>query len=284
MRSIITLFVVALSVLAVPPARSQGTTHTSAEFLRALDLYANDVSTGLDWERPASPWFPYIESFDWEVVPVKDIALYLALQRTGQCQEVRYYTKRLFLERFPNLAAAFMSDAVVQIFMRELVVIKSRGLQRCRYLKSIASQQKILDNKERDFDPYWLAPSEQKYPPNPFKDRHYFGNAELRRNANLRLLLSLAACDEYPPAVGDIVKFAASGRMLQLGPELEYYVLKLARELRVESRLIGKRLLAVAPQLDIYRRAEIDAAVRYSGYRESGIGLWRCPGPRAGHS
>ncbi|MEM7775571.1 MAG: hypothetical protein AAF732_08170 [Pseudomonadota bacterium] len=277
----IALFVFALAILVVAPARSQETTHSSAAFLRALDLYANDVRTGLGWRRPASPWYPYIKAFAWDVVPAHEEANYLILQRTGRCKEVLAYTKRLFLKRFPNLAAAFMNEVVGKIFMTDLGIIQSRGLQRCSYLETIASQQRILDNKDRDFYPYWLAPSEQKYPPNPLLDRHYYWNAELNRNANLRLLLWLAVCYEYRPALGDIIEFAASGRMLQLGPELEYYVLKLARELRVESKMIGKRLQAVAPQLDIYRRAEIDAAIRYSGYREAGIGLWRCPGPRA---
>ncbi len=127
---------------------------------------------------------------------------YLALQTEGQCEELLRLEKIGFVALHPEWSQALSDKIVNNIFSNEIAPARSFGFRRCQ---ALAMLYPIIE-KEKKLDPkfYYLT-----IPGTDLGNRldKVYDYREIILRKAFRILFDLAACEDYKPAINDILKY-----------------------------------------------------------------------------
>ena len=232
------------------------------------------------WKFRETPWTTFSKHRISDSIPTHLMPDYIAAQDRGDCKSVLRMDREAFLLHYPYMAPAMVRDDVDFSFSEHFVRRLSNGYRRCSNLSSLRRHQNELRNSNIDPPPFVLTSSKKKQRSKMWGDNGDWDDLEGRRNWALKFAVIQAVCDEYKPALEDVLKFTKQPDLLILAPELEYYALVLMAELGIRSYGIAKRIDRVTNGLDPDHRKRIRAAALYGDLGLAKIPDWRCSGPR----
>jgi len=183
------------------PALLAAENEIADQFSREVLAFGRVVA-GSDWLSPASPWAPYLDRQYREGLSDVQQKQYFALQEEGRCEELVALEEIGFRGLYPEISPALSDKMVNTVFTREIIPFQSFGTRRCRALSML---NPIIEN-EKKLDPeyYYLSIPGTNLGTKP--GRIYDPREIILRKA-FAILFELAACENYRPAIKDVIKY-----------------------------------------------------------------------------
>ncbi len=193
-----------------------------------------------DWLTRESPWFPYLRRQNEEGLSPTEHKKYLIYQDQARCDALAELEVKGFSELHPELAETMQDKLVKSIFVQKIIPVQSFGYRRCQ---ALAILNPIIEaEKKLGFVHYYLTIPSTNLNALPGKI-HDPREITLRRS--FKILFDLAACDDYKPAIQDILSYS-NLRLNLVGYHQLYYfyhraqrhglttpdIVQLAREIR----------------------------------------------------
>lgn len=200
-------------------------TNPRAQFETAFDIFSKQTPKPKDWLSSSSPWSPLLTRQFHHALSEEDKQRSLVAQSLGQCEPVISAEIQGFYAMYPDLRAILSRDDIRANFEEVLLPNFSHALKRCRAHEILIP---ILEQTKRKYshdETYPVAlPRAYVLEPEPFlisNDEQTYSNA-------VRDIFRLGLCNEFAPALEDIVWFET---------EIRTYQLKLENLIWLESKL-----------------------------------------------
>ncbi len=194
---------------------------STSEFLDRLKKIR--ISNGMKkaaWVSPDSPWYPYLQVQFSNGLTLTDKARHLMLQTRGKCDELPELERRGFDKLYSEMGKVLENEFANSIFLKKIIPIHSFGYRRCKALAMLNPIiQKAQEKGGDDYAMYLPIAMITALP--KFQDSNQLRNLR----SSLTELMRLAACEDYVPALSDMMRFDTE-RLLLVSWMKKYYFLR----------------------------------------------------------
>ncbi len=155
-----------------------------------------------NWLSPQSPWYAYVDRQFGEGLSSTQQKQYLSLQTKGKCKALLKLERTGFLSLHPELSEALSDKFLKNIFFNKIIPARSYGFKRCQ---AHAMINPIIE-REKKLDPefYYLSIPGIDLGHKPGK---IYDNRQVNLRKAFKILFDLAACEDFKPAINDILKY-----------------------------------------------------------------------------
>jgi len=202
-------------------------------FLKQFDVIAQNGKPVYKWVGSDSPWAPYLKKQSSEGLVGREITLYMAAEKDGNCFALRFFERIGYLQLYPFLKPAFSREDVKEVFEKRILSIQSAGSRRCLAYRNLKKYRKKLDAQKLKIKPFDFTLE--------YRDRKLARGHTLLQNQNERSrnwalegLAKIGFCLSYKPALADILKYIKKPQLLALTPEEKVYLFAKAKVLNIE--------------------------------------------------
>jgi len=234
----ILIALVTLFTAVETPVLSAAEQSISGQFISKVHAYRNVGLVGKDdWKSLSSPWAPYVSRQYSEGLSPKQLRQYLIFQKEGRCEQLLNLELIGFESLYPELSRALSDNIVKQIFTHEIVPSHSFGAMRCR---AYAMLNPIIE-REKQHSPiyYYLSIPGTNLSGTPEKIYEY---REVILREAFSIIYSLAACEDYKPAIADIIEYSKL-HLIFVDRYQKYYFYLRAKHYGLETPGINQLLL-----------------------------------------
>ncbi len=226
----------------------------SAEIVH--DDYGVDLSRFADihrpkskWLEPDSPWHPYLKRRFEDGLSTEDRQLSRSRQAVGECETVLTLELKGFLALYPNVKINLLDPDTKRVFETEIVPAVSPDYKRCRAWADLIA---VVETEKRRWN---LVGFGRGSLPSVFLlSRRSDAHPDLARMERIAAtFLSLAVCDQYEPAYGDLVYLQADLGVLYLGYEELLYITQQAKRAGINAAAIEPLVRRAERRVDRYR-------------------------------
>ena len=182
-----------------------------------------------NWSSPQSPWYAYIDrQFEEGLSPAQQ-KRYLIIQTKGWCKELLKLEKTGFLNLYPELPEALSDKFVKNIFFNKIIPTHSYGFRRCQAHAML--NPIIEEEKKRDLEFYYLS-----IPGTNLGNKldKVYDNRQIILRKAFKILFDLAACEDFKPAINDILKYNKLF-LIFVGHREQYYFYIRAKHYALEA-------------------------------------------------